>query len=63
MRYRIVIEQVMTRWYATVTTWEPDGHTLQKDVRHYTFDVSEEYPGNLGIILSRLERQVSGSAL
>jgi hypothetical protein len=62
MRYRITLEQVMTTWYAAVTSWEPDGLTLQKHTAHYSFPMSEDFPDNLEIALSRLVRAMELSA-
>jgi hypothetical protein len=61
MRYRVTLEQVMTMWYATVTTWEPDGHTIEKRVEHFSFPMSEADPADLTFALSRLTQAMWAS--
>jgi len=61
MRYRITLEQVMTTWYAVVTTWEPDGLTLQKRTEHYSFPVQVDRPDDLMLALSSLEVEIASS--
>jgi hypothetical protein len=62
MRYRITIEQVMTTWYATVSTWEPDGLALEKHTRHFSFPVKVDNPTDLALVLSSLEVELFASA-
>lgn len=61
MRYRVTIEQVMTTWYATVTTWEPDGLSLSKRVQHFSFPVQVDNPYDFGLVLSSLEVELFAS--
>jgi hypothetical protein len=63
MRYRLTLEQIMTTWYVTVTTWEPDGLTLVKTTKHYSFPVKVDRPDDLVLALSSLEMEMiqSGS--
>lgn len=57
MRYRITAEQVMTTWYVTVTMWEPDGLSIVKSTRHFSFAVHERAPDDLFILLQQLSRE------
>lgn len=61
MRYRIILDQVMMTWYATIISWEPDGLTLQKATKRLSFDVHPDYPDNMSIILARLARAIEES--
>jgi hypothetical protein len=61
MRYRITLEQVMTTWYATVKTWEPDGLTLTTRTEHYSFPVKVDSPDDLVIALFSLAREVAST--
>ena len=58
MRYRIVSEQVMTTWYVTITTFEPDGSEIVKSKRSYSFPCHENQPNDLFIFLQQLAREV-----
>ena len=62
MRYRVVLEQVMTTWYVTVTTYEPDGLTIQKRTSQYSFPAHETRPDDLVTALDQLSLAIGISA-
>jgi hypothetical protein len=51
MRYRLVLDQVMETWYATVISWEPNGLTVEKHTKHYSFDATNNNLEDLYILL------------